>query len=121
MKILTQISIIFGLYWLCQVVEQFLPFPIPASVLSLLILLVLLWTRVVKEEQVQDVADFLPSNLALFFVPAAVGILKYVDVIRENALAFAVICVVTTVLTFGVTVGVGGLTKKLMERGKNHE
>ena len=117
MKILMQIALIFGLFWLSQGIETLLPFPLPASVISLLVMLVLLLLRVVKEEQVGDVADFLLGNLGLFFVPAAVGIMEYVAVIWENAAAFLAICMISTVLTFAVTVAVVHLTRRLMERG----
>ena len=118
MKIVMQIALIFGLYWLSQGIEMLLPFPLPASVISLLLLLVLLLVRVVKEKQVADVADFLLSNLGLFFIPAAVGIMQYVDTIRANAAAFLTICVASTVLTFGATVTVIRLTRRLMKKGE---
>ena len=119
MKILMQIALIFGLFWLSQGIETLLPFPLPASVISLLLLLVLLLVKAVKEEQVKDVADFLLGNLALFFVPAAVGIIEYVETIRANAVAFLAVCLVSTVLTFGVTVTVVRLTRKLLEGGRH--
>lgn len=118
LKMMMQIALVFGLYWLSQGVEALLPFPLPASVISLLLLLVLLGVRAVREEQVQDLADFLLGNLGVFFVPAAVGIMQYVDTIRANVIAFLTICVLSTVLTFGATVTVTRLTQRLMERGK---
>lgn len=120
MKILIQVALIVGLFWICQGIETILPFPVPASVLSLLIMLVLLWCKVLKEEQVKDVADFLLGNLAFFFVPAAVGIMQYVDVICQNTVAFLTICVVSTILTFGVTVTVVRFTRRFLDgRTKN--
>lgn len=118
MKILMQVALVFGLFWLCQGIEVLLPFPLPASVISLLLMLVLLYCKVVKEEKIQDLADFLMGNLAFFFVPAAVGIMQYVDVIRQNTIAFLTICVVSTILTFGVTVSVVRLTSCFLNRRK---
>ena len=116
LKILMQIALIFGLFWVCQGIETVLPFPLPASVLSLLLLLVLLCCRVVKERHVREVSDFLLGNLGFFFVPAAVGIIQYVDTIRAHAAAFLTVCAVSTVLTFAATVTVVRLTGRLMER-----
>ena len=116
MKLLLQTALVFGLFWVCQGIEAILPFPVPASVLSLLLLLVLLCCKAVKEEQLRELADFFMGNLAFFFVPVAVGIMEYVDVIRENTVAFVTICLVSTILTFGVTVTVVRLTQRLMER-----
>ena len=118
MKILIQIGIVFALYWVSQGIEQILPFPFPASVISLLLLLVLLLLRVIKLDQVKDKADFLLGNLAFFFIPAAVGIMNYVDVIRENAVAFFVVCIVSTMLTFAATAWAVQLTCRLLNRRK---
>lgn len=121
LKILMQVALVFGLFWVCQGIEAILPFPVPASVLSLLLILVLLCCKVIKEERVKELADFLMGNLAFFFVPVAVGIIEYVDVIRQNTVAFLTICVVSTILTFGVTVTVVRLTRHILDRRKNNE
>ena len=118
MKILMQIALVFGLFWVCQGIEAILPFPVPASVLSLLLMLLLLCCKGIKEEQVKDVSDFLTGNLAFFFVPVAVGVMQYVDVIRQNTAAFLTICVVSTILTFWVTVSVVRLTRYVLDRRK---
>lgn len=121
MKILVQIGIIFGLYWISQCVEYFLPFPFPASVISLLLLLILLILRVIKVEWIREKSDFLLGNLAFFFVPAVAGLMNYVDVLKENLVAFLVICVVSTVLTFAATAAAVGLTVRLMNKRKGEK
>ena len=42
MKLLIQIGIVLGIYWISEGIEAILPFPFPASVISLLLVLVLL-------------------------------------------------------------------------------
>lgn len=117
-KILIQIGVIFGLYWISQGIEAVLPFPFPASVISMLILLVLLLLRVIKVEQIREKTDFVLGNLTFFFVPVVVGVMNYVDVIAENAVALLVISLVTTVLTFGVTAWVVQATRLFLNRRK---
>lgn len=121
MKILVQIGIIFGLYWISMGIEAVLPFPFPASVISLLLLLVLLCLKGIKVEAVKEKADFMLGNLAFFFVPVSVSFMNYVDVIKETAVAFFVICVVSTVLTFAVTAYTVQLTCKLLEKRKGEK
>ena len=116
MKILLQIGVVFGLYWVSQCIELVLPIPFPASVISLLLLLVLLLARVVKVDHVREKADFLLGNLGFFFVPVSVSIMNYAGVIGQHAAAFLIICVVTTVLTYGATVMAVRLTLRLMAR-----
>ena len=118
MKILIQIGVIFGLYWISQCIEAVLPSPFPASVISMLLLLALLLLRLIKVEQIREKTDFVLSNLSFFFVPVIASVINYVDVIAENAVALLVISLVTTVLTFGVTAWVVQLTRRALDRGK---
>lgn len=118
MKILVQIGLIFGLCWISQIIESILPFPFPASVIGMIVLLILLLVRVMKTEQIKDVSDFLLSNLGFFFIPSASSLMNYFDVIRENLLPFFVICMVSTILTYGAAAATACLTCKLMEKRK---
>ena len=118
MKILLQIALVFGVYWVSQCIEAVLPFSFPASVISLILLLVLLLTGIVKVDHVREKSDFLLGNLGFFFVPVSVGIMNYAQLIWENAAAFLTVCVVSLVLTYGATVGAVRLTQKLLEKRK---
>ena len=118
MKILLQIALVFGVYWVSQCIEAMLPFAFPASVISLILLLALLLAGIVKVDHVREKSDFLLGNLGFFFVPVSVGIMNYIQLIRENAAAFLTVCVVSTVLTYGATAGVVRLTQKLLEKRK---
>lgn len=121
LKILIQIGIIFGLYWISQGIEAILPFPFPASVISMLVLLILLLLKVIKVEQIREKVDFVLGNLSFFFVPVVVSVMNYADIIAENAVALIVISMVSTVLTFGVTAWVVQLTCRAMNRRKGEE
>lgn len=116
MKLLLQIGVVCGVYWISQCIEHILPFPFPASVISLLLLLLLV--KVVKAGHIQNVADFLTGNMGFFFLPATVSIMNYVDTIFENAAAFFIICVVSMITTFAATAGTVVLTRRLLGKGK---
>ena len=118
MKILTQVGILFGLCWISQCMEAALPVDFPASVIGLILLLVLLLTRVLRVDHVQEKSDFLLQNLPFFFIPASVGIINYAELIRNNAVAFVIICVVSTVVTFAATAWAVQLTIRWMNRRK---
>ena len=117
MKILLQVALVFGIYWVRQGIEAILPVAFPASVISLLLLLVLLLTGIVKVDHVREKSDFLLGNLGFFFIPVSVSIINYVDLIWQNAAAFLMVCVVSMVLTYGATAWAVHLTRRLMERG----
>ena len=119
MKLLTQIGVVCGAYWVSQCIEHVLPFPFPASVISLLLLLGLLLVKCLKAKQIQEVAEFLTGNMGFFFLPATVSIMNYVDTIFENAAAFFIICVVSMLTTFAATAGTVVLTRRLLDRRKD--
>ena len=117
MKILKQFGVIFGVCWVSLVIEHYLPFSFPASVIGMILLLLCLLTGFLKIEHVQE-ADFLLGNMAFFFVPAGVSIINYFDILKSTVLQLLVICVVSTIVTFAVTAYVVTLTVKLMEKKK---
>ena len=116
MKIMYQIAIIFSVCWISQVIEALLPFAFPASVIGMVLLFLLLCTGALRREHIREKSDFLLSNMAFFFVPAGVSIINYADVLRSSAVQLVIICLVTTVLTFGATAWSIRLTLHLMER-----
>ena len=118
MKILIQIGIVLGIYWLSEGIAAILPFSFPASVISLILVLVLLLLRVLKEEQIREKADFLLSNLGFFFLPIIASLMNYAEIIWEHAAAFITICVVSTVVTYLAAAGAVRLTCRLMEKRK---
>ena len=118
MKILKQFGIIFSVCWISIVIEHYLPFSFPASVIGMILLLLCLMTGVLKIEHVQEKADFLLGNMAFFFVPAGVSIINYFDVLKSSILQLIVICVVSTVITFAATVYSVTLTVRLLEKRK---
>ena len=118
MKIICQIAIIFTICWISQIVEAILPFPFPASVIGMVLLLILLLVRVLKVDHIREKSDFLLSNMAFFFIPAGVSIINYFDILASNLVPLLIICVVSTLLTFAVTAYTVRLTRHLMNRRK---
>ena len=117
-KIGLQLGIIFGLYWLSQVIEAVLPFSFPASVIALMLMLVLLLTKLLKPAHIREAGDFMQAGIAFFLIPVMVGLVNYVDIISQNAVAFCVICLVSTVLTFAAVAWTVQLTCRLMNKKK---
>lgn len=117
-KIICQIAIIFTICWISQIVEAVLPFPFPASVIGMVLLLILLLVRALKVDHIREKSDFLLSNMAFFFIPAGVSIINYFDILAGSLVPLLVICLVSTLLTFAVTAWAVQLTRYLMDRRK---
>ena len=121
MKILKQFALIFLLFWLSHGISTLLPFTMPASVIGLVLVFILLLTGALKAESIREAAEFLQGNMTLFLLPVVTGCMNYVDVIMENALAFFVICFVTTILTYVAVAWSVHLTVKLMKKKEDEE
>lgn len=89
--------------------------PIPGPVLGLVLLLGLLIRRGGPPAPLQETAQGLLRNLGLLFVPAGVGVVNELHVLRTDALAIAVAVPVSTLLALGVT---GGLMQLFMRGGR---
>ncbi len=81
-------------------IAALLPFAFPASVISMILLMALLMTGIIKEQMIQTVSKFLVVNMGLFFVPALVGTLQYVDVLKTQILPFLAVTFLTTPVVY---------------------
>ena len=125
-KILKQLSIILCLCLIAEFIVSLLPITFPSSVMAILILALLLGTKTLKEEQIQETGDFLLSNMALVFVPLSIGMIEDLELLKGQIVGFGVVVMISLVLTFlGTYASVRAVQicmKKIGEKGeKNHE
>ena len=95
LKIFTQLGIIFGICLVSDVISRLLPFSLPVSIIGMLLLLAMLCLRLLKPRQIETTADFFLANLPFFFVPAIVGLINYLDLLRENAVKMFIVTLVS--------------------------
>lgn len=119
MSIIVQIGIFFLICLAGELFSALLPIPIPGSIIAMLFLCLLF--KLIKPEHIEKKSDFLLGNMAFFFIPAGVGILEQFPLLLQNLLPLAVICVVSTILTFGAASGTVRLVLWLQNRkGDEH-
>ncbi|MDO5009869.1 MAG: CidA/LrgA family protein [Intestinibacter bartlettii] len=87
MKIFNQIGILLGVWAGGEVVSQLIKniINIPGSILGMIILFLLLQFKILSEDKIKDVADFLLGNMGIFFIPAGVSLIQSLGLIKENA------------------------------------
>jgi holin-like protein len=97
-----------------------LPAPGPVVGLALLVVALSLYERwrpldeeALAESDLGKAARGLLAALPLLFVPAGVGVVQYMGLLREQGLALAAALVVSTVATLLATVGAFLLVKSL--------
>lgn len=86
-----------------ELFSYFLRLPIPGNVIGFVLLLLALLAGIVKLSQVREAAYLLLDNLALFFIPAGVGMMQYFGLIRQQWLPITVGIFVSTILVLLVT------------------
>ena len=110
MKHLAQIAIIAGVSLVGELLGFLIPLPVPGSIYGLLLMLLLLATKMIKLRQVKAVSDWLISLMPVMFVGPTVGLMTSFESYKSFLIPVIVICIVTTIITMGVT----GLTAQYL-------
>ena len=130
MKIIKQIFFILLFYVIGESISFGISsiFPnifIPGTILGMLLLVLALLLKVVKNEYVEDVGIFLTSNMAFFFIPAAVSVIEYFDLLKVSIIRILILVTISLVVSFFSIMGSVKLTIFLQDqwkkRGTNHE
>jgi holin-like protein len=85
-----------------EVVARFFQWPVPGPVVGLMALLAyLLWKREIPHD-VDQVAGQFSQHLGLLFIPASVGVVKFMPQLKAWGLSLAVILVLSVALSIGL-------------------
>ena len=82
----------------------------------MVLLLVLLKTKVIKLEQIEQVADFFLDNITFFFIPAGVSILVSYKYLEGNFTSGLILIFTTTLIVMAVASGVA----EILSRRRDH-
>lgn len=118
MNIMGELALIFGICLVGEGVAALLPVAFPASVISMVLLMVLLLTGVVKDRHIQTASHFLVANMAFFFLPSFVGLLEHIELLKSQLVPLLLIIVLTTPVVYLVTVWT---VRLLMLRHRNRK
>lgn len=102
MRYIKQIFWIFMFALAGEALSLLIPIAIPGSVIGMVLLFFALHFGWLKMEKVADVGNFLTANMAIFFVPAGVGLMAHLDILAS--IWVRLLCIIfislVTVLTF---------------------
>lgn len=101
-----------------ELLNAFLPLPVPASIYGIILLFTLLMTGALKVESIKETAAFLVEIMPVMFIPAAVGLLDSFGLLRPSLLAYIVIILVSTVAVMAVS---GRVTQAIIRRKNGKE
>ena len=119
MKYIRQFVFILFISFIGEALKYVLPLPIPASIYGLVLMFVLLETKVLKLEAVQDAGKFLIEIMPMMFIQAGVGLLNAWDTLKPVLVPVIVIMFVSTIVVMGVSGKVTQTMIEAEERKKN--
>ena len=106
MIIFNQLGIILGIWAVGELISSLISniITMPGTIIGMIILFLLLQFKIMKEETIKDVADFLLGNMGIFFIPAGVSLIQSLGLIKENAILL-LSCII--LINIAVMIGCG--------------
>ena len=98
MKGIGQITLFCLLSLMLNYLVEQLHVPLPGSIIGIFIVFFLLQKKVLRLEWIELGANLLLAELLLFFIPSAVGIVKYKQLIVSNAPRLLLVIVLGTII-----------------------
>ncbi|WP_237665882.1 CidA/LrgA family protein, partial [Vibrio sp. V28_P6S34P95] len=98
-----QIVVLALIWFIADYLVQHFHLPIPANLTGMLLLLVLVFSRVVKVDWLRRGASWLLAEMLLFFVPAVVAVVNYQPLMREQGGRIMLVLVISTIVVIATT------------------
>lgn len=118
MKFLHQIFWIILFSCFGELCRFLIPYPIPASIYGMVLMFIALATKLLPLEEVKETGNFLVSFLPVLFIAPTVNIMACWDAIKNQIWVIALVIIVPTILTFGVS---GLITQWFIRRRKGEQ
>lgn len=112
MKIITGFFIIMAFYFIGEMISFFIGNFIPGNIIGMLLLFISLHFKIISASKVRSVAQVLTKNMTLFFIPATVGLMEHIGLLKDS---WITILVTTLASTLIVLATIGWIQQK-MER-----
>lgn len=96
-KIVIQVSVLILFSLLGNSLVQWFRLPIPGSIIGLLLIFILLKLQIFHLEWIESGANWLLTELLLFFIPSAVGIIQYKSLIITQGSQFLLVILISTI------------------------
>ena len=103
-------------YFLGELLSILIKGFLPGSVIGTILLFLSLFFKILNPENVRSAATTITKNMAVFFVPAAVGLMAYGELVSKNLVAIVLAISVSTILTI-ITVAL--IQEQLEKRRKS--
>ena len=103
MKYIRQFMIILFISFIGEMLNHYIPLPVPASIYGIVIMFICLLTGIIKVEHIKEASKFLIEIMPLVFIPAAVGLINSWGLISSKWYMYVTVIIATTVLVMAVS------------------
>jgi holin-like protein len=103
MKLLKEIALVLIIVATGDILAKVVDIPIPGSVIGMLLLLMALSVGLIKIQSLEQISEFLLSNLAFFFIPAGVGLMNVMGTVQADLLKILAIVILSTIFVMVTT------------------
>ena len=96
MKLVREILWIIFFTFVGELLNKLLPFPVPAGVYGLILMLVFLMSGIIRLDEVERAGNFLLETMSIMFLPASVGIMTVSKILLPVLFPYMVIIFIST-------------------------
>ena len=120
MKLFNQLALILGIWAVGEYISSFLKniIVIPGNIIGMILLFLLLQFKVIKLDSVDELGDLLLNNMAIFFVPAGVSLIRSLDLISDNIFVLLITIFFSTIAVMYIT---GFVVEKMISNKSKEE
>ena len=97
-KIVLQVAALSSLSWLGNTLARILHLDMLGNIIGMAILLLLLERKLLPLSWIETGANFLIAEMLLFFIPSAIGIIQFKDLLKQESLGLLLVIVFSTAL-----------------------
>jgi holin-like protein len=97
LKIILQVCVLLGVAMLGDKITQVFQLHVPGSMVGIIVIFLLLETKMIQLEWLESGANILIAELILFFIPSAVGVIQYREMMLVNGVRFGIVIFLSTV------------------------
>ncbi|MNJ39589.1 Holin-like protein CidA [compost metagenome] len=108
-----QVIVLFFISIAMNLLAELLHLPIPGSILGIIVIFALLKSKVIKLTWIEQGANLLLAELLLFFIPAAVGVMKYIPLLESDGVRILIVVISST---FIVMLSSGLIASRITKR-----
>ena len=97
LNVILQVGVLIGVAMLGNSLTQMLHWNIPGSILGIFLVIILLQAKIIRVEWIESGANLLIAELLLFFIPSAVGVVQYKQLMVASGMRFELVILLSTI------------------------